>query len=337
LKVCIFGAGAIGGHIAGHLARAGECEVSLVARGRTRDALRAHGLTVVTPQRTFTVRPTVTDRARDLGPQDVVFVTLKTQQFEDALDDITSLLHETTAVLPPTTAIPYWFFHGVAGPHRDRRLPALDPEGRQWRAIDPSRVIGCVYWIGAHIAEPGTVVQDGPGAGCPIGEPSGASSERVRALSRLLCNSGIDAKVRGDIREAIWLRAVNSLCWNAVAVLTRETVAALGASHGTMRLIRAMMEEADAVGSALGLQVPVSIDKRIAVTLRAGEHKMSMLQDVERGRALEWDPLARSFGALRDLTSVPTPLIDTVTTLMSARADAHARQVRADVAGGTIR
>jgi len=337
LKVCIFGAGAIGGHLAGRLARAGACDVSVVARGRTLDAVRRQGLTVVTPHGRFTVRPPATDRAGELGPQDVVFVTLKAQQLDAALDEIAALLHETTTVVPPTTAIPYWFFHGVPGEHCDRRLPEVDPQGRQWRTIDPARVIGCVYWIGAHTAEPGTVIQDGAGAGCPIGEPNGASSGRVLELSRLLCNSGIDAKVRTDIREAIWLRTVNSLCWNAVAVLTQVTVAAIGADGGAMRLVRAMMEEADAVGTALGLRVAVPADKRIALTLKAGDHKMSMLQDVEGGRMLEWDPLARSFRALRDLTGISTPLIDTVTTLMNVRTDAHARQIRSIAAAGVTK
>jgi 2-dehydropantoate 2-reductase len=324
MKVCIYGGGAIGGYIAGHLARAGECEVSVVARGKTLEAIRSRGLSVTTPQGSFTVYPRATDNAAELGPQDYVFITLKAQQFGAALEQIAPLLGAHTAVIPPTTGIPYWFFHQLIGPYRDRQLDAIDRGGRQWSAFHPSRVIGCVYWIGAHSNAPGCVAQDGAQASCPIGEPDGSESERVTRLAALLTNGGINSRVKRDIRGDIWVKAINSLCWNPVAALTLARMGEIGALPEAVELIRSMMVEADAVGMALGMAVPYTPEKRITVTLSAPAHKMSMLQDMEAGRQLEWGAIEASFRAVRDLSAIATPTLDTVMALMKLRAGTYA-------------
>ncbi|VVD33755.1 ketopantoate reductase family protein [Paraburkholderia dioscoreae] len=312
LKVCIFGGGAIGGYIAGHLARAGQCEVSVVARGKTLEAIRERGLRVITATDDFTVRVKAVDDARELGVQDYVFVTLKSHQVDDALDQIRSLMDSHTVVLPPTTGIPYYFFP-------DRQIAALDPGARQWHAIPPAQVLGCVYWIGAHVVEPGVVSQDGAKAGCPIGELNGQHSERVSRLSELLGASGIAAKVNDNIRAAIWVKFVNSLCWNPVAILTQGTLGDMRDAAGVVPVVDAMMREADALAVALGLDVGPDPAKRIALTLSAAHHKMSMLQDLEAGRPLELQPLRSSLNAVRDLTELRTPTLDTLLALASLR------------------
>jgi 2-dehydropantoate 2-reductase len=320
LRVCIFGGGAIGGYLAAHLARAGRCEVSVVARGRTLDAIRRHGLRVTTANETFTVPVRATSDTRELGVQDYVFITLKAHQVDDALPQIAPLIGPNTTILPPTTGIPYYFFYALPGRFNGTQLPALDRDGSQWRAIPPAQVLGCVYWIGAHASAPGVIVQDGAKAGCPIGELDGSDSERVRVLSELLCASGIAAKVNEDIRSAIWVKFVNSLCFNPVALLTQATLGEMAEAGGVLPLIKSMMSEADTVAAQLGLRIGPTPDKRIAMTLSAPHHKMSMLQDLEAGRELELEPLSRSIGAVRDLAGVATPTLDMVLAMANLRA-----------------
>ncbi|HSW18186.1 MAG TPA: 2-dehydropantoate 2-reductase [Ramlibacter sp.] len=320
LKVCIFGGGAIGGYIAGHLAHAGLCEVSVVARGATLAAIAENGLSVTTPAATLQARVRATDNTAELGVQDYVFLTLKAHQLEGALDQVRPLIGPQTVILPPTTAIPYYFFFGGSGEFRDRRLPGADPHGRQWEALPPQQVLGCVQWIGAHVTAPGVVAQDGPKAGMPIGELDGSDSQRVRQLSQLLTASGIESKVNADIRAAIWVKFVNSLCWNPVAVLTLARLGEIGADPTAHALVEMLMNEADALATRLGLRIPQAPAKRIALTLSAPQHKMSMLQDLEQGRPLELEPLMQSLAAVRELAGLPTPTLDTVLALAAVRA-----------------
>ena len=320
LKVCIFGGGAIGGFIAGHLARSRLCEVSVVARGRTLDAIRANGIRVVTPSEEFSVRVDARPDARELGVQDYVFVTLKAHQVDGAVDQIASLMDGNTIVLPPTTSIPYYFFHGWPGRLKDRQMPRIDPAGRQWRGLPPRQVLGCVSWIGAHSIEPGVIAQDGAKAGCPIGELDGSRSERVTRLSELLNASGIASKVNEDIRAAIWVKFVNSLCWNPVAVLTQGTLGEMRDAGDVVPVVKAMMREADGLAQQLGIAVGPDPDKRIAMTLSAPHHKMSMLQDLEARRPLELDALLESLHAVRELADVRTPILDSILALARLRA-----------------
>lgn len=320
VKVCIFGAGAIGGHIAGHLARAGECEVSMVARGANLAAIRDRGLIVDTPESSFTTRPHVTDDPAALGPQDYVLLTLKAHQLDAALPVLPPLLGPETAILPPTTGLPAAFLHGLPGAFGERTLDPVDPGGVQMRAMPPERVLGIVYWIGAHGEEPGHVRQDGARATCMIGEFDGAASPRAGRLAELMTISGIQTPLRTDIRADIWIKFVNSLVWNPVAVLTGATIGDIAGDPAAIGTVRQMMEEADEVADALGLGIAVPPEKRIAVTSSAPRHKMSMLQDLEHGRPLEIDALERSIRAVRDLAGISTPAIDAVLSLAALRS-----------------
>ena len=292
----------------------------MVARGAHLAAIREKGLRVVTPERDQTVRVRATDDAAELGPQDYVFITLKSHQVAPALESMRPLLGDHTSVLPPTTGIPYWYFHGLAGPFAERRLDRLDPGGAQWSALDPARVIGCVYWVGTELPAPGVVRQDGGGASLPIGEPNGLRSERLMRLAEVMKQSGLHAPMRSDIRGEIWIKMINSLCWNPVAVLTMATLGAICARPELVALVRRMMGEAEAVAAAVGATIPVAMEKRINVTARLTHHKMSMLQDLERGRPLEIDVLRDSIVAMRELVSLETPTIDALLDLVRLRA-----------------
>ena len=321
MKICIFGAGAIGGYLATHLARAAGVELSVVARGAQLAAIRANGLAIERPGGSLRARVRATDDPRELGPQDVVILTLKQHQLPAVLDSVQPLLGPDTAVVPPTTAIPYWYFHELPGPFRNRQVERLDPQGRQWRALAPGRVIGCVYWVASEVTAPGVIHHDGALSRFPIGEPDGSRSERVLRLAEALAAGGLDAPVVPDIRGWIWAKMISSLCWNPVATLTLGTLSEMNARPEIMAIVRAMMQEADAMARRLGVeQTPIGIDDRIAAARNAGHHKMSMLQDLERGRPLELDTLVDSIEAMREIVQTPTPTIDIVYALLKLRA-----------------
>ena len=321
MKLCIFGAGAIGGYLATHLAQVDGLEVSVVARGEHLAAIRRNGLAIESPRGTLRARVRATDRPQELGAQDVVILALKSHQVTPALDGVQALLGPHTAVVPPTTGIPYWYFHGLPGPHRNRQIERLDPQGRQWQALPPERVIGCVYWVASEVTAPGVIHHDGSLSRFPIGEPDGSSSERVLRLAAALKGAGLDAPVVPDIRAWIWAKMISSLCWNPVATLTLATLSEMNARPEVVAIVRSMMSEADALAQRLGVQqMPISIEQRTTAARNAGDHKMSMLQDLERGRALELDVLVDSIEAMREIAQSPTPTIDTVYALLRLRA-----------------
>jgi 2-dehydropantoate 2-reductase len=229
-------------------------------------------------------------------------------------------------VLPPTTGIPYWFFHGAAaGGFRGRRLERIDSGGRHRAAIDPARVLGVVYWTAAEVLAPGVVRHHRARPHCPIGEPDGSLSERALRLGRAMEAGGVSAPVSPRIRDEIWIKMVNSLCWNPVACLTLARNREVAAAPEALAVVRRMMEEADAVGERLGLSIPVAIAQRLAHT-GATAHRMSMLQDLEVGRALELAVLAASLAEMRALSGLPTPTLDAVYGLMALRAAEHERR-----------
>jgi 2-dehydropantoate 2-reductase len=321
MKVCIFGAGAIGGYLAVHLAQVDGVEVSVVARGAHLAAIRRDGLVLESPRGTLRARVPATDDPGDLGPQDVVVIALKSHQVSAALDGIGALLGPHTAVVPPTTGIPYWYFHGLPGPLANRQIERLDPQGLQWRALAPQRVIGCVYWVASEVTAPGVIHHDGSLSRFPIGEPDGSTSERLTTLANALAAGGLDAPIVRDIRAWIWAKMISSLCWNPVATLTLATLSEMNARPEIVAIVRAMMEEADTLAAKLGVEkTPITIDQRIAAARSAGHHKMSMLQDLERGRPLELDVLVDSIDTMRELAQSPTPTIDNVYALLRLRA-----------------
>jgi 2-dehydropantoate 2-reductase len=322
MKVCICGAGAIGTLIAGRLARVPGVDVSMIARGAQLSAINENGLRIAdhVHDGEHAVRVRASDDPASLGAQDYVFIALKQHQLAGALDIIHPLLDEQTSVIPPTTGIPYWYFYGQQGEHANRRVERLDPGGLLWNAIAPERVLGCVFRVAAELVRPGVVRQDGHYAKLPLGEPDGSSSSRVRRLSEAMCAAGFESPVVDNIRSWLWLKMISSLCWNPVAVLTLATWGELGDSPGVVKVVRRMMHEADAVATALGGPPPISTDERFAATRSAPHHKMSMLQDLERGRELEYQVLIDSIESMREIAGLETPTIDTVLALLRVRA-----------------
>lgn len=320
MKICIYGAGAIGGYVGAMLARQGA-DVSLVARGPHLSAIRANGLKLVSATEEFTVRPVATDNPADLGPQDFVLLTLKAHGVSGIVDAIQPLLGPDTAVVTAQNGLPWWYFFGQQGDFSGRRLESADPGGLIWDRIGPERAIGSVVWQAAEIPEPG-VISLGYGERLSLGEPAGGKSDRIVRLSEALVAAGVKAPIRPDIRNEIWVKLWGNLSFNPVSVLTRSTLVAMARDAGVRGVIAAMMTEAQAVGERLGVRFPMTVDKRIAAAEAVGEHKTSMLQDLEGGRTMEIEPIIGTVSELGRLTGIPTPTIDTVYHLVVRRAKA---------------
>jgi 2-dehydropantoate 2-reductase len=318
MKVCVYGAGAIGGLLGARLARAGV-EVGLVARGPHLAAMRERGLTLQAEDGSFTVHPTATADPAELGPQDCVIVALKAHQVPGVVGAMQPLLGHETAVVMAVNGVPWWYFHGLDGPFAGHRLPSVDPGDVQWRGIGPERVIGCVVYPAAELVEPG-VIRLVEGDRFTLGEPSGERTGRVERLSRALIDAGFKAPVRPRIRDEIWVKLWGNLSFNPLSALTHATLDVVCTDDGVRAVARAMMVEAQEIGERLGVRFGVSVDKRIAGAAAIGAHKTSMLQDLERGRPMEIDALVTAVQEMGRLVGVPTPTIDTVLALVRLRA-----------------
>jgi 2-dehydropantoate 2-reductase len=316
MKVAIVGAGAIGGYLGVRLALTGV-DVTFVARGANLEAIRANGMKLVledgTEQHAKGVRAATIAEA---GPHDYVLLTMKSHQVAPVADDIERLCHDGTAVVTMQNGVPWWYFHGLGGPHEGARLSSLDPDGRIWDRIGPQRVIGSVVYPAAELIAPG-VVKLIEGNRFTLGEPSGEKTERVTALAQALIQAGFKAPVSTDIRSEIWLKLWGNLTFNPISALTHATLEDLCGYPPTRALAASMMAEAQAIGERLGVRFKVSIDQRIAGAEKVGAHKTSMLQDIEQGKAIELDALVGAVVELGRLTGTPTPTIEVVHALAS--------------------
>jgi 2-dehydropantoate 2-reductase len=312
VKICVVGAGAIGGYLGAQLARAGE-QVTFIARNRNLEAINARGFRLIledgSPVHADSVR--AVQHMADAGPQDVVLLTVKAHQVVDLLPGLRQLFGPQTCVVTMINGVPWWYFHRLAGPYEGRQLESVDPGGRIAAAIEPERVIGSVVYPAAELVEPG-VVRVIEGNRFTLGEPDGSRSERIEALSQALMKAGFKAPVSKDIRGEIWVKLWGNLSFNPISALTHATLQDICRFPPTRALAAAMMAEAQRVGEALGVQFKISLDKRIAGAEAVGAHKTSMLQDVENGRALELEALVGAVIELGRITGVPTPTIEAV-------------------------
>jgi 2-dehydropantoate 2-reductase len=318
MRICVYGAGAIGGYVAVQLARSGV-ETSVVARGPHLAAIRANGLTLRIGGATHIVKVPASDDPATLGPQDYVIVTLKAHQLPAAAPQIASLCGSETAILFAVNGVPWWYFYKLAGPYENRHVESVDPAGAVWSAIGPQRAIGCVVLPAAEISAPG-VIEHHDGDRFPLGEPDGSKSDRVTALSRAMIAAGLRAPIRNRIRDEIWVKLWGNVAFNPISALTGATLKAMCDDADVRALIRAAMLEAKSVAEALGATFAIDVDRRIEGAAAVGEHKTSMLQDLERGRAMEIDPMVGAVAELGDLTDIDTPTIDLILGLVRQRA-----------------
>jgi len=317
-RICVFGAGAIGGLIAAQLAHAGKSDVSVIVRGANLEAIRSNGLILRKDGEEIVTRPRAAEKATELGPQDFVIIGLKAYALTGVIDALMPLLGPETAILFAQNGLPWWYFYGGDAAHGGRKLESVDPDGLIWDRLTPERAIGTVVWQAAELTAPGVVVH-GYGDRMPIGEPSGEQTARVKTLSTLLVDAGFKSPVRPNLRSEIWLKLWGNLSFNPVSVLTRGTLEQLAGDPESRRVIRAMMEEAKAVAEAFGISFNIGIDERIDMAAKVGAHRTSMLQDVDAGRPTELDALLGAVIELAQIAGMAVPTLQLVYDLTKSR------------------
>lgn len=335
-QICVVGAGAIGGLMAARLAQAGA-SVSVVARGAHLEAIRQSGLKLVEQDGSERVASLhATDRIVELGPQDIVILALKAHQLAPVASDLISLTGPDTVVVTAQNGLPWWYFFRHGGPYEGRHLESVDPGGAIASRIDAGRVIGCIVYPAAEIAAPG-VIRHIEGNRFPVGEIDGADTPRVRRVAQLLREAGFRAPVLSKIRTEIWVKLWGNCTFNPVSALTHATLSDICRFPLSRRLAADMMAEAQAVALKLGIEFPVSLDQRIAGAEAVGEHKTSMLQDVESGRPIELEALLGSVIELARITQTATPCLDAIyacAALLARTLSASSGRLRIEPAGG---
>jgi len=311
MKICVVGAGAIGGLVAARLAALGH-EVSVVVRGPHLAAIRARGLTLREADGTehvFQVR--ATDRMAELGEQDLILIGLKAHQVAGVAPDIRRLCGSSTIVVTAQNGIPWWYFFKSGGPNQGTTLESVDPGGVIARNIDVDRVLGSIIYPAAEIESPG-IIRHVEGDRISLGEVDGSDTERLRNTVKLLRDAGFKVRVSSDLRSELWVKLWGNSTFNPISALTHATLVDICQFPPTRALAERMMREAQEIAEKLGVRFPVSLEKRIAGAEAVGKHKTSMLQDVETGRPLELDALVGSVLELGRLTGTPTPNLTAV-------------------------
>ncbi|MBL8377489.1 MAG: 2-dehydropantoate 2-reductase [Burkholderiales bacterium] len=316
MRICVVGAGSIGGLLGVKLALAGN-QVTLIARGPNLAAIRESGMKLVMHDGVELLARDVraTDRITEAGPQDMVILGMKAHQVEAIVGDLPALLHDDTVIVPMQNGIPWWYFQRHGGLHEGKTVASVDPSGAIARAIDPRRIIGCVVYPAAEIAAPG-VIRQIEGDRFPVGEldaaMGGLESERVRQVSQAFVAAGFKSPILPSIRSEIWLKLWGNLTFNPISALTHSTLVDICQYPLTRALAKNMMKEAENVAAKLGVAFRVDIDRRIAGAEKVGKHKTSMLQDIEAGRDPEIDALVGAVIELGETVGVPTPHIEAV-------------------------
>lgn len=318
MRICVVGAGAIGGLVASGFARAGH-QVSLVARGAHLEALREKGLALLSGEKREVFAVRVSDDPADLGAQDVVFICLKTHSIAAMLPRTKTLLLPDTVVVPAINGLPWWYFYREGGRLDGQALACLDPGGSMFRALDPARILGCVVHAAAEVPAPGTV-RHTAGRSFLIGEPDRSKSARAERLVAAMNAAGFEAKHAQDIRVEIWTKLIGNVSYNPVAALALAEMNDIHGNEALLDLIRGMMEEAMRVAEAYGVRIPITLDERIAVAKRLAGARISMHQDVEKRRPLEIDAIVGAVVELARKAAIATPMIDAVWALISERA-----------------
>jgi 2-dehydropantoate 2-reductase len=313
MKFAVVGAGAIGAYVGASLARGGA-EVVLIARGAHLAALRDRGVTVKSERGDFTAHPAATDDIASVGPVDVVVLAVKAHQIAPILPQLNALFHDDTAVISMQNGIPWWYFFGEGGAHDGHVLRSVDPDGSISATIDHRRIVGSVVYSSTEIESPG-VIRHIEGTRYSLGDPGRGVSERTQRIADAFVAGGLKAPVEHDLRPDIWLKVLGNVSFNPISALTRATLVEMCDDPAVEPVVEAMMHEANTLAEALGVTIPVSIERRINGARKVGAHKTSMLQDLEARKALELDALVGSVVEIGQLLGIPTPATSQVYAL----------------------
>ena len=318
MRICVVGAGAIGGLVAAWFARAGH-EVCAVARGAHLEALRANGLTLLAGGKRTVLPLRASDDPAGFGAQDAVFVCLKTHSIGAMLPRLKALLGPDTMVIPAINGLPWWYFFREGGRFDGQSVACLDPAGTLFDALDPKHILGCVVHAAAEVPEPG-VVRHTAGRVFLIGEPDRTKSARAERLVAAMNAAGFEARQAEDIRVEIWVKLIGNLSYNPVAALALAHMDDIHGSEALLALIRRMMEEAMRVAGAYGVRIPMTVDERIDIARQLAGAKISMHQDVEKRRPLETEAIVGAVVELARKAGIATPMVDAVYALIAERA-----------------
>ena len=310
MKICVIGAGAIGGLLAAKLAHAGE-QVVVVARGAQLNAIREHGLVLREQGGDIVARVTATDRIADIGEPDLIVLGMKAHQVGAVAPEVGAAVGPRTLVLTAQNGIPWWYFSKHGGTREGVRLQSVDPGGAIADHLPIDRVIASVVYPAAEIERPG-VIRHVEGNRFSLAELDGSRSERIAAISEVFGRAGFKAPIVTDVRTEIWTKLLGNLSLNPISALTHATLQDICRYAPTRALVMEMMREAQAVAEAFDIRLRISLEKRIAGAEAVGAHKTSMLQDVESGRALEAEALIGSVIELARMAEVATPHIDAI-------------------------
>ncbi|MDX1512849.1 MAG: 2-dehydropantoate 2-reductase [Gammaproteobacteria bacterium] len=333
MKICVIGAGAIGGLVAAGMARSGN-QVTVIDVGEHLEAIQKNGLTVVAPdggESTVESLRAVSDY-EDAGGQDLVILAVKTNVLPRVAPRLGALLGDDTVILPLQNGIPWWYFQRFDCPYENRVVESVDPGGKIAEAIDPGRILGCVVYPAGEIVRPG-VIKHVEGNRFPVGELDGQTTTRAEVVAALFNDSGFKSFLLDDIRSEIWLKLWGNLSFNPISALTHATLVDICQFPLTRQLAADMMREAQAVAEHLGATFRLPLEKRIEGAEKVGKHKTSMLQDVEAGRPLEIDAIISAVVEFGRMTGIDTPAIDAVHALIrlldqTMREDHGAVQLR---------
>jgi len=312
MRFLIAGAGAIGGYVGAKMARAGQ-DVTLFARGAHLAAMRERGIKVLSEEGDFEVKPEVIGSLEGAGPFDVIFLGVKAHGLTSLAPQLKPLIGENTTVVGTQNGVPWWFF-------QDEPLERVDPGGVIAASIPASSVVASIVYLGTDIVEPG-VIRHTEGNRISLGEPDGSRSDRCRAIADALIKAGLRCPITARIRHEIWVKILGNVAFNPISALTGATLAAMARDPGVNGVVRSIMAEVEMVAAKLGLDLPITIDQRIAGAEKVGEHKTSMLQDLEAGRPMELEAVVGAVVELGDRLGVPMPATRTVyacTSLLGA-------------------
>jgi 2-dehydropantoate 2-reductase len=305
MKFLIAGAGAIGAYVGARMAHAG-LDVTLFARGQHLAAMQERGVQVKSGDGDFVAKPEVAGTLQEVGPVDVVILGVKAHSLSQLAPQLGPVLGPETTVVSTQNGVPWWFFQGFGGEWEGIRLERVDPSGLISAAIEPRRVVASIVYVSTEITSPG-VVQHIEGNRISLGEPNGKRSDRVREISEALIASGLRAPITTRIRNELWVKILGNVAFNPISALTGATLAGMARDPEVGTLVRNIMQEAEQVAGKLGLELPLSIEQRIAGAAKVGEHKTSMLQDLEAGRPLELEAVVGAVVELGDRLKIPMP------------------------------
>jgi 2-dehydropantoate 2-reductase len=310
MKVLIVGAGAVGAYIGARLTLIGV-DVTLVARGPQLEAIRERGVQIQSRTGDFQARPKICATLAEVGPVEVVFLGVKAHSLPQLAPQLKAVLAANTTVVSTQNGVPWWFFENFAGDWNGLRLERVDPGGIISVAIDARRVIGSIVYFSTEVIAPG-VIRHIEGNRISLGEPDGTRSERLRQIADALVASGLRAPITAHIRNEIWVKLLGNVAFNPLSALTGATLGQMVRDPDVSNLAREMMREAQAVAARLGLDLPISIEQRMEGAKKVGEHKTSMLQDLEAQRPLELEAIVGAIVELGQRIGVPVPHTRTI-------------------------